>query len=139
MSNKNNTKKENIMKTLDTIFKSVPRNDWSEIEEEQACIVVTDSWDVYAGYYEEPESYGEESESFDLQACHELNIDGKTWDRVGGSEGMSFYACPTENIRDVFVPKEDLDLDTIMKLFKINELWDARYPNSKGDSGYGNT
>ena len=127
------------MKTLDTIFKSVPRNDWSEIEEEQACIVVTDSWDVYAGYYEEPESYGEESESFDLQACHELNIDGKTWDRVGGREGMSFCTCPSEQILDVFVPKEDLDLDAIMKLFKINEFWDARNPNSKGSSGYGTT
>ena len=52
---------------------------------------------------------------------------------------MSFYECPSENIREVFVPKEDLDLDAIMKLFKINELWDARHPNSKGASGYGTT
>ena len=127
------------MKTLDTIFKSVPYDDWSEIEEEQACIIVAEDWSVFAGYYEGVESYDEEPESFDLQACHELNIDGKTWDRVGGREGMSFYACPSENIRDVFVPKVDLDLDATMKLFKINELWDARYPNSKGDSGYGTT
>ena len=127
------------MKTLDTIFKSVPRDDWSKIEEEQACIVVSEFWDVHAGYYEEPELYGEEPESFDLQACHELNIDGKTWDRVGGREGMSFCECWIEAITHVFVPKEDLDLDAIMKLFKINEFWDARNPNSKGASGYGTT
>ena len=34
------------MKTLDTIFKSVPYDDWSEIEEEQACIVVSEFWEV---------------------------------------------------------------------------------------------
>tara|TARA_B110000263_G_C14872854_1_gene313788 strand:+ start:87 stop:446 length:360 start_codon:yes stop_codon:yes gene_type:complete len=119
------------MKTIDVIFKSVPRDDWSKIEEEQACIVVTDSWEVFAGYHEAAESYDEESGSFDLQACHELNIDGKTWDRIGGREGMSFCTCPSEYMRDVFVPKEDLDLDAIMKLFKINEL--------EGASGYGTT
>ena len=120
------------MKTLDTIFKSVPHDDWFEIEEEQACIIVAEDWSVFAGYYEEPES-------FDLQACHELNIDGKTWDRIGGQSGMSFCTCPSEHILAVFVPKEDLDLDAIMKLFKINEFWDARNPNSKGASGYGTT
>ena len=127
------------MKTLDTIFKSVPYDDWSEIDEEQACIVVSELWEVFAGYYEGAESYDEEPESFDLQACHELNIDGKTWERSGGREGMSFCPIPSENILDVFVPKEDLDLDAIMKLFKINEFWDARNPNSKGASGYGTT
>ena len=119
------------MKTLDTIFKSVPHDDWSKIEEEQACIVVSEFWDVHAGYYEEPELYGEEPESFDLQACHKLNDDGKTWDRVGGREGMSFCECWVEAITHVFVPKEDLDLDAIMKLFNINEL--------EGASGYGTT
>ena len=129
------------MKTLDTIFKSyTPRDDWSKIEEEQACIVVMEDWSVFTGYYDgEPESWEERPESFDLQACHELNIDGKTWDRIGGRSGMSFCTCPNEHILAVFVPKEDLDLDAIMKLFKINEFWDARNPNSKGASGYGTT
>ena len=127
------------METLDTIFKSVPYDDWSEIEEEQACIIVAEDWTVFAGYYEGAESYDEKPKSFDLQACHELNIDGKTWDRIGGQSGMSFCTCPSEHILAVFVPKEDLDLDAIMKLFKINEFWDARNPNSKGASGYGTT
>ena len=44
---------------------------------------------------------------------------------------MSFCECWVEAITHVFVPKEDLDLDAIMKLFNINEL--------EGDSGYGTT
>ena len=119
MKYKNNTKKENIMKTLDTIFKSyTPRDDWSKIEEEQACIVVSEFWDVHAGYYEEPELYGEEPESFDLQACHKLNDDGKTWDRVGGREGMSFCECWVEDITHVFVPKEDLDPGLVCEILQ---------------------
>jgi len=100
-------------------FKEIPENKWFDLYENQVCVVVLDSEEIFAGHFEEPEG---ESTTFDLQGCYQYTFDFSKnlskWVRASGSEyGMSYCGLEVDTIENVFVPKKDLGLDACMELW----------------------